>query len=416
MHRPHLRRAPGNDLDARGRRAFRNERRPAAARAAQHDLGVEVQERLRLPDARTEHLVAYEPEAAGEAEDAAPMTQVEVIGEVREAVVRGSKAAEAVLRDPLDVFHPRRAAARHLLRAVDEHHVVRPGAAEVRSPGLRFLTPVSAVDDEPRTADGELVAKDVAVAIRRRGFPVEQEHVAGLAGEDVEADPAERPQLGGWAPPRQVHVHAAARLSEDEERPHAREVPGRGEVGLVQDNGRRGEELGRSRHAERRPVKERQLPVGMEDAREQIGHALDAFAGPHGEVVPARLKQGEELDVRREHVRMPRRGPVAVPPVLVNLLAELLPEDVGAHLEPAAGLHAVEEPPQHEERAAGIDQRDVGRMVPDDGGQGSGLCVEALDEHASGGEVGTELGREEHLRVDEVRDAERQRREPPYHA
>ena len=115
MHRPHLRRAPGNDLNARGPREFRSERRPAAARAAQHDLGVEVKERLRLPDPRTEHLVAHEPEAAREAEDAAPMTQVEVIGEVREAVVRGPKAAEAVLHDPLDVFNLRRAATRHLL-------------------------------------------------------------------------------------------------------------------------------------------------------------------------------------------------------------------------------------------------------------------------------------------------------------
>src|SRR6185295_4886378 len=111
-----------------------------------------------------------------------------------------------------------------------------------------------------------------------RAAPVEQHHVARRAGKHVVAGPPERARLARLAAPWQTRVHASAPITDDEERPYSRKVAGRGELGLVEDDARGGEQLARrARRPDRGPVEERDLAVGMHHAREEVGHPLDAL-------------------------------------------------------------------------------------------------------------------------------------------
>ena len=97
--------------------------------------------------------------------------------------------------------------------------------------------------------------------------------------------------------------------------------------------------------------------------------------------------------------------PLAMSAILVHLFAQLAPEDGGARVEPAARLHTVEEASRHEEGAARTDQRVIGRRSGQPTGERRRLCVEALEECMARRWIGAQLGREQHVEVDQVRDA-----------
>ncbi len=196
-------------------------------------------------------------------------------------------------------------------------------------------------------------------------------------------------------------MRAPAGVAHHEKRPDAGQVAGRRQLGLVQHDGRGREQLaGGPRHPECRAVEERDLAVRMEEAGEEVGHGLHVLARPERHVVVGREQDGDHLDVVGEHEAVHDRAPAAVAAVLVHLLAELVPQDRRARLEPAPRLRAVEEAAGHEEGAAGADQAMVGRLVPDRGRQRHGLRLEALERRPSLRRIGPQLRGEEGVQVE----------------
>src|SRR5262249_50090188 len=82
-------------------------------------------------------------------------------------------------------------------------------------------------------------------------------------------------------------------------------------------------------------------------------------------------------------------------------------------LGPPAPLLAVEEPPRHEERAAGVDDVVVAAVPLEGGGERGGLRVEALEQTPALRRLRAQLGPEESIQVEEVRDAACERRQRP---
>ena len=172
----------------------------------------------------------------------------------------------------------------------------------------------------------------------------------------------------------------------------------------MQDDGGGREQLAHGpRDAEPGAVEERELAVGMEEADEDVGHPLHTLARPHRNVVVGRQEKGEDLEVVGEQERMHDRIPAPVAAILVDLLAELPPEKGRALLEPAARLHAVEEPSRHEERPTGVNEVMIGRMARDRGREGGDLRVEALEQRGPFRRVGSKLRPEERVEIEEVR-------------
>src|SRR5207244_3199834 len=112
-------------------------------------------------------------------------------------------------------------------------------------PRTLLLAADARVDDQTRPADGELESERAVVALGRRATAIEQHDVTGLAGQHVEAAPAERAWLDVRRAARQVCVRPTARVTEQEERPDAREIARRGHLRLVDHRRRGGQKLAR---------------------------------------------------------------------------------------------------------------------------------------------------------------------------